>query len=68
MSEYRYVVFDRLSRNQLGEFPTLDDAEACFLRFVKAEPSAVEHLEIWDDDKEIRLDIDPRKIEAVTAA
>ena len=38
------------------------------LRFVKAEPSAVEHLEIWDDDEEIKLNVDPRKIAAATAA
>ena len=68
MNKYRFIVLDQLSRNQLGEFPTVDDAEACFLRFVKAEPSAVEHLEIWDDDEEIKLNVDPRKIAAATAA
>ena len=68
MNEYRYIVLDQITRNQLGEYPTVDEAEACFLRFVKAAPSAAEHLEIWDDDKDKRLDIDPRKIEAVTAA
>jgi len=68
MNECRYIVLDQLSRNQLGEYPTVEEAEACFLRFVKAEPSAVEHLEIWDDDEDIRLAIDPRKIDAVTAA
>lgn len=68
MNRYRFVVFDQLTRNQLGEFPTVDEAEECLLRFVKAESSAAEHLEIWDDDEDIRLDVDPRKIEAVTTA
>jgi hypothetical protein len=68
MSEYRFIVFDRLSRNQLGEFATVDAAEECLLRFVRAEPTAAEHLEIWDDDKGMRLTVDPDKIRAVTAA
>jgi hypothetical protein len=68
MNRYRFIVFDRLSRNQLGEFPTVVAAEECFLRFVRADPAAVEHLEIWDDDKEIKLRVDPEKINAVTAA
>jgi len=66
--EGRYILLDQLSMNQLGEFDTFAEAEACLLRFVKAEPSAVEHLEIWDDDEDIRLDVDPDKIQAVTAA
>ena len=68
MNRYRFIVFDQLSRNQLGQFATLEAAEECFLRFVRAEPSAVEHLEIWDDDKVIKLRVDPKKISAVTAA
>ena len=68
MNKYRFIVFDQLSRNQLGEFATLEAAEECFLRFVRADPSAAEHLEIWDDDEEIKLRVDPEKITAVTAA
>ena len=64
----RYILLDQASMNELGEFDTFAEAEACFLRFVKAEPTAVEHLEIWDDDEDIRLDVDPDKIQAVTAA
>jgi len=66
--EGRYILLDQASMNELGEFDTFAEAEACFLRFVKAEPSAVEQLEIWDDDEDIRLDVDPDKIQAVTAA
>ena len=68
MSRHRFIVLDQLTRNQLGEFATLDEAEACFLRFVKAAPSAASHVEIWDDDEDRRLDVDPEKIRAVTAA
>jgi hypothetical protein len=67
-TEGRYILLDQLSMNELGEFDTFAEAEACFLRFVKAEPTAVEHLEIWDDNEDIRLDVDPDKIEGVTAA
>jgi len=49
----RYILLDQASMNELGEFDTFAEAEACFLRFVKAEPTAVEHLEIWDDDEDI---------------
>lgn len=63
----RYILLDQLSMNELGEFDTFAEAEACFLRFAKAEPTAVEQLEIWDDE-DIRLDVDPDKIRAVTAA
>ena len=66
--EGRYILLDQLSMNELGEFDTFAEAEACFLRFVKAGPTAVEHLEIWDDDEDTRLDVDPDTIRAVTAA
>jgi hypothetical protein len=62
MNEHRFIVLDQLSRNQLGEFATLTEAEACFLRFVDADATAVEHLEIWDDDEDIRLDAEPDRI------
>ncbi len=68
MSEHRFIVFDRLSRNQLGEFPSIDAAEECLLRFVRAEPGAAPHLEIWDDQRGEILGVDPAKIAAVTAA
>lgn len=68
MNSDRFIVFDRLSRNQLGEFSTFEAAEECFLRFVGAAPAAAAHLEIWDDDKGMKLRIDPEKVSAVTAA
>ncbi len=68
MNKQRFIVLDQLTRNQLGEFATVDEAEACFLRFVKAAPGAASHIEIWDDDEDRRLDVDPDKIRAVTAA
>jgi hypothetical protein len=68
MGEHRFIVLDQLSRNQLGEFATRADAEACFLRFVQAEPAAIEHLEIWDDDEDVRLEIDLDAIRSTSAA
>ena len=68
MSEHRFIAFDRLSRNQLGEFATIDAAEECLLRFVRADSNAAGHLEIWDDEKDAILSVDPAKIAAVTAA
>jgi hypothetical protein len=67
-SDGRYILLDQTSMNELGAFDTFADAEACFLRFVKAEPSAVDRLEIWDDEEDVRLDVGPDKIHAVTAA
>ena len=68
MNQHRFVILDQLSGNELGHFPTCAEAEACWLRFIDAEPTAVEHLEIWDYDEDVRLDVDPDKIRAVTAA
>jgi hypothetical protein len=64
----RYVVLDQITRNQLGEFPTVEEAEACLLRFVDAAPSAAEHLEIWDDELDVRLQIDPATLRPAPAA
>ena len=61
-----YVVFDRITRNQLGEFATLEEAEECFFDFVRPHPPAAEHIEIWRGDEP--LVVDPEKIRRVTAA
>lgn len=63
----RFILLDQASANQLGEFATFEEAEAALLRFAGADPAAVPDLEIWDDDQDIRLDIDLRKIEATAA-
>jgi hypothetical protein len=68
MGDARFIVFDRTSRNQLGEFDRLEEAEECVLRFAVAAPEATEHLEIWDDDRGAIIYVDPEKIRAVTAA
>jgi hypothetical protein len=56
MTEPDVVLFDRLSRNQLGEFETVDQALEVLRRFVQAEPSAIGHLEIWDGDTQVAVD------------
>ena len=64
----RFVVLDQISRNQLGEFPTVEEAEACLLRFVDADPCAAEYLEIWDDKRDVRLEINPARLRPAPAA
>ena len=70
MSERPYVLLDRETRNFLGWFGTLEEAEEAFFDFVKPHPPAAEQLEIWRDDGETskRLFVDPEKIRRLTAA
>lgn len=68
MSEGRYILFDRASRNQLGEFDTRPEAEETLARFVAAAPEAAHDLEIWDDDKGTILEVDPVKLRPAPAA
>ena len=68
MNPHRFVILDQLSRNELGHFPTRGEAEACWLRFIEAEPTAVEHLEIWDYDEDVRLAVDLDTVRATAAA
>ena len=68
MIEGRYILFDRASRNQLGEFDTLPEAEETLARFVAAAPEAVLDLEIWDDDKGVILEVDPATLRPAPAA
>jgi hypothetical protein len=66
MSEKPYVLLDRKTRNFLGWFDTLDEAEKAFFDFVRPHPPAAEHLEIWREDE--RVEVDPEKIRRLTAA
>ena len=70
MTEQPYVLLDRKSRNFLGWFDTLEEAEEVFFRFVKAHPPAAEQIEIWRNDGKNaeQLVVDPDKIRRVTAA
>lgn len=68
MSEGRFILFDRASRNQLGEFNTLPEAEETLARFVAAAPEAVLDLELWDDDMGVILQVDPAKLRPAPAA
>jgi hypothetical protein len=61
-----YVLLDRATCNQLGEFETLEEAEETYFRYVSGDPTAAEHLEIWHED-DGRLEVDPEKIRRVTA-
>ena len=68
MSSGRYILLDQLSRNQLGEFDTLAEAEETLARFLAAAPQAAADLEIWDDDEGIRIDVDPATLHPAPAA
>lgn len=61
MSEEPYVLLDRASRNFLGEFETLAEAQAALLRFVEADASAARDLELWHEDRE-RVPVDLEKL------
>lgn len=66
MNELPYILLDQLSMNQLGEFDTYEEAEEVFFRFVRAEPSAAEHLEIWHEGGTAPIPVDPEKLHRVT--
>jgi len=64
----RYIVLDQLSRNQLGEFDTLRETEEALRSFLAHAPNTAEHLEIWDDDEDVRVEIDPETLRPAPAA
>ena len=66
MEEFGSVLFDRWSRNFLGEWHTYEEAEETYPEYIRADPNAVERLELWHEDE--RIHVDPEKISAVTAA
>ena len=68
MTSGRYILLDQLSRNQLGEFDTLAEAEEARARWVAAAPQAADDLEIWDDKKGVRIEVDPAKLRPAPAA
>lgn len=68
MSEYRYTLFDRASGNFLDWFGTLAEAKETRARWVEAAPQAAEDLEIWDDEKGVRIELDPETLRPAPAA
>ena len=68
MSKNQYTLLDRASRNFLGWFDTLDEAEETLARFLAAAPEAAADLEIWDDKKGVRIEIDPETLLPAPAA
>jgi len=67
-AEGRYLLLDQASMNQLGEFDTFVEAEKTLLRFVAADARAADSLEIWDDELDVRMTVDPDKLRQATAA
>lgn len=68
MSKGRYTLLDRASRNFLGEFDTLAEAEETLARFLLHAPEAATDLEIWDDDEGVRVEVDPGTLRPAPAA
>lgn len=67
-SRLRYTPIDQASRNELGHFDTLEDALQARARFVTAAPEAAEDLEIWDEDEDARVELDPEIVWPAQAA
>ena len=68
MSSGRYILLDQASMNQLGEFDTLAEAKETLARFLFHTPEAADDLEIWDDDEDVRIEIDPATLRPAPAA
>jgi hypothetical protein len=68
MSSGRFIVLDQASMNQLGEFDTLAEAKETLARFLAHAPEAAGDLEIWDDDEDLRIEIDPATLRPAPAA
>ena len=68
MSKNQYTLLDRASRNFLGWFDTLAEAEETRARFVEAAPQAADDLEIRDEDEGIRIEVDPETLRPAPAA
>jgi hypothetical protein len=68
MSKNQYTLFDRASGNWLDWFETLAEAEEARARWVAAAPQAADDLEIWDDKKGVRIELDPETLRPAPAA
>ncbi|MEI7761545.1 MAG: hypothetical protein WCJ67_12440 [Thermoleophilia bacterium] len=66
MNDDPFILLDRASRNILGEFESLKDAQTDRLDWVGAEPDAAESLEIWHGD--VRIPADPGSLHTSPAA
>ena len=66
MSDEQFILLDRASRNILGRFESLADAQADRLEWVGPAPEAAESLEIWRGD--VRLPSDPESLDTSPAA
>ena len=66
--EPEYVLLDRLTRNQLGEFDTYEEAEEAYFDFVGPHPPAAEHIEIWREDGTEPIPVAAEKIRRAAEA
>ena len=68
MSDERYTLIDQASRNELGHFDSLAEAEETLARFLAHAPQAAGDLEIWDEDEDVRIEVDPATLRPAPAA
>jgi hypothetical protein len=66
MAEEPFILLDRASRNILGEFDALEDAQAERREYIEAAPDAAASLEIWHGD--VQVPIDPESLTTAPAA
>ena len=66
MSDELLILLDRASRNILGEFESLEDAQTERLEYASAAPDAAESLEIWHGD--VQVPVDPESLHTFPAA
>ena len=68
MSHLRYTLIDQASMNELGHFDTLAEAIEARRRFVAAAPEAAVDLDIWDEDEDVLVEIEPEQRRPAPAA
>lgn len=59
-TEESFILLDRASRNILGEYESLDDAQMERREYVSAAPEAAGSLEIWHGDVQLPVEPDAR--------
>ncbi len=68
MSKFRYALLDQASLNELGHFDALAEAVESRARFVAAAPEAADDLEIWDQEDDVLVELEPERRRPAPAA
>jgi hypothetical protein len=68
MRRLRYTLIDQGSLNELGHFDTVEKAAEARARFAAQAPDAAADLEIWDEDEDERVVLEPDTVRPAPAA